>query len=55
MDSKIQIKQEFDILEDKIFFENLYSKCRLEILASEIRQAKKQIKFNLKKNVTSSF
>ena len=51
MEDKEQFKQGFDASQGSIFSENFYSKCRLEILASKIKQSKRQINFNLKNNV----
>ena len=56
MDEKIKLNQSFETLDDRIDFRSLYSKCRLEILASEIKQTnKKKIKFNIKNKVANNF
>ena len=49
-----ELKQYFDTQQGSIFSEDFYSKCRLEILASEIKQSKRQVNFNFKNNVLSN-
>ncbi len=40
---------------DNVNYKSLYNDYKLEILASEIKQVKKRVKFNLKNNIVSNY